>query len=462
LAGFQPFSQPVSPFDDDDDIDDWMLGRNAQVAGRDAAEAAGRTAWNDGARSGEYVDAPQPGDLVRLGTQALSAGAAANDDGASSGPDESTPSLPGPDALAERAEPIEPDGTLTPPRFGFATARPGISMSNEVATGGPVVGQDHHDSLSRRQPASAPSASPQARTIPADSVAARNAARWEGYRSGLIPGVGRAGLHAVEGFGDSIKTGLRLSMPMVDKALSRPGQSAFDQLAAVGAHLGLGIDEAVLNPIEAWRKTQAFGRKVNSELNPLATPLPPTAAEARRAGKNVAMNDAELATNVLAAPIGGEAGATLEGMRYASDAGDVAKYLRAGHPLDVATHLAKRYVQPGHHAWAKSRMLPDFLGGGPLPPWLSNSRLNMLRPRGIDIGQFLDLHSRVDPKFFGTKLPGRGRGEGWSAKRLGIPKYDELGQTWHGIPGFTKGLAAGVALDIGDDIHSLFARSQSQ
>jgi hypothetical protein len=140
LAGFQPLMRPIGPSDDDDDIDNWMAQRNAGLAARDDAEAAGRDAWDQATWSGEELDAPQPSDLVRLGAQALSAGVAVDDDGANSAPDESTSSWSDLDAPVERAQPIEPDGPLlTPPRFGFATAQSGDSISKLAGTSDPAA-----------------------------------------------------------------------------------------------------------------------------------------------------------------------------------------------------------------------------------------------------------------------------------------------------------------------------------
>ncbi|MDB5492793.1 MAG: hypothetical protein JWP86_130 [Phenylobacterium sp.] len=487
MAGFQPSRRPVGMFDDSDDIDDWMAQRSADVAGRQDAEAAGREAWDQATQAGQDLSAPQPGDLARLGAQAMTGRATADSDGLNPDPNDSANASSDANAPVERDQPVNLDGPLlTPPRFGFSTARPGDSVSKLVGTSDPAaIGrflspnglsdrgstiyggqrqqQDHRVAALRAQPTTSQSASsPSSKPVQADSEAARNDARWEGYRAGLLPGVLRGGIHAIQGVSGALTFGERLANPLADKFLSPPGHSASDQLVSAGAHLGLNIVGAVLGPSGAWQGALAFGRKVNAEVNPWGTPLPPTAAEARRAGEHLGENHGEILFNLASTPVGGEAGATLEGLRYASEAGDVAKYLRAGHAPDVATHLAKPYVQPGHHAWAKSRMLADFWGGGPLPTWLSESRLNLLHPRGIDIGQFYDLHARVDPNFYGAKLPGRGRGQGWSAKRLGIEKYDQLGQIWHGIPGYTKGLASGAILDLGDDLHSLFGGSQSQ
>ena len=65
----------VRPFDASDDdlsVDDWMAGRNTQIARRSGADRAGRQAWVDAIRTGQDVKAAQPGDLGAIGMQALS------------------------------------------------------------------------------------------------------------------------------------------------------------------------------------------------------------------------------------------------------------------------------------------------------------------------------------------------------------------------------------------------------
>ncbi|HEV2533706.1 hypothetical protein [Phenylobacterium sp.] len=139
MAGFQPLMRPLGPFDDDDDIDHWMAQRNAEFAARDDAEAAGRQAWDQATRSGKELDAPQPGDLIRLGAQAIGGAVAAGESGANSGSDASATASPDADAPVERAQPVEPNGPLlSPPRFGFATARPGDSISKLLGTSDPA------------------------------------------------------------------------------------------------------------------------------------------------------------------------------------------------------------------------------------------------------------------------------------------------------------------------------------
>src|SRR4051812_11541238 len=93
LAGFSASTQrgdmPQSWFsqdgDDPDDIDAWMARRNAEVALRPEADAAGRDRWNRAIQTGGDLYAGNPSDLTAIGLTALSGAAphltaAANED----------------------------------------------------------------------------------------------------------------------------------------------------------------------------------------------------------------------------------------------------------------------------------------------------------------------------------------------------------------------------------------------
>ena len=122
---------------DFDNIEDWMAQRNADVALRPDAEAAGREAWDQATRSGQGLSAAQPSDVVAIGAGALNQGAAATvapdlrsaepvgiDDPVQVG------RLPSPDAA-------QPD--LASPGYGLATARPGDSISWLLGTSSPAA-----------------------------------------------------------------------------------------------------------------------------------------------------------------------------------------------------------------------------------------------------------------------------------------------------------------------------------
>jgi len=515
---FGPARSRAYAFDDDDDVTDWMAQRNAQLAGRDAADAAGRAAWNQATQTGDDVAAATPHDLIELGNRSL------RHDGAGGSAQQPTDSS----ASVEPARRIEADGQLvTPPNLRFATARSGDSISklvgtsdaaavgrfmslnamdprnstilagqryaaptsfddasnDEIAAGARALQTDDarlaalraQQAAARRaadqwqerfdsgrnvwtgEPAtvgassSAPLVGPPVSGV--DSIQARRDAARNGYLDGFIPGVVRGGYHALQGFAEAGVVGAEVSNPALDHVLGFFGQSAEDRLRPVVEAADRDVAEAMAHPAAAWQNAKDLGHHINVEFNPFATPLPATTGEAYRNGERVAENDGELAFNVGTIPVGGELGATVEGMKYAAEAGDVGKYLEAGFDLKSAQRLAKPYKGMAHHAWARKRALPRMLGGGLMPDWLSESPLNRLQPRGIDTGQMYELHYQVDPNFYGARLSDRGRGQGWSGRRLGLQKYDTAGQTWHGIPGLTKGVATGAALDFGDDVY---------
>jgi hypothetical protein len=93
----------------------------------------------------------------------------------------------------------------------------------------------------------------------------------------------------------------------------------------------------------------------------------------------------------------------------------------------------------GHHSVIRrSARLPGFLGGGPVPAAILDSPFNVLKPPGITKGDFYELHYAVDSKFKGARMAGRGKGSGWSGKRLGLPEYSLPQRIWYGTPNATK------------------------
>jgi hypothetical protein len=53
---------------DDLPIDQWMDDRNGEVGLRDAFDAIGRQRWDASTRTGDYLDASRPGDVVAIGS----------------------------------------------------------------------------------------------------------------------------------------------------------------------------------------------------------------------------------------------------------------------------------------------------------------------------------------------------------------------------------------------------------
>ena len=105
---------------------------------------------------------------------------------------------------------------------------------------------------------------------------------------------------------------------------------------------------------------------------------------------------------------------------------------------------AKYLTQPygnraGHHF-----PIPQRVGRGVLPDAVVDSRFNVLRPRGISLGRFYELHYRVDPYFNYARFP-RSIGGGWNGNTLGLERYSGLQRIWYATPGPTK-VAGGTGI----------------
>ncbi len=123
----------------------------------------------------------------------------------------------------------------------------------------------------------------------------------------------------------------------------------------------------------------------------------------------------------------------------------MAEHIGQGLTPKAAEHLAAPYPRSnmGHHFVQRSWEVPESVLGVPLPKFavgwrppeeFMESPLNVLKPPGLSRSEFYKLHYRVDPSFYGAKLPGQGRGGGWSGRRLGLQKEDALGRLWYGSP----------------------------
>lgn len=232
----------------------------------------------------------------------------------------------------------------------------------------------------------------------------------------------------------------RLSDP-VDVLKSPPGQSALQQLAG-GVNEGIGrIGAVVHDPQSVVRGTKAAAHRANVSLNPAATPQAPTLAGEMQRNFNIGLNQGDAAFQVGSMVV--PAGAVAKAAKFSSlrNVGP-AKYIAQGFDPENATKLARIYGGRGHHYFGRAGAPDEFLGLE-MPEMLKNLRLpskinespfNILKPSGITYGDMYELHYKVDPHFGGAKLPGRGKGEGWSGKRLGLKKYGELGRVWHGAP----------------------------
>lgn len=276
---------------------------------------------------------------------------------------------------------------------------------------------------------------------------------------GNASGVARGGVHAVQGLADAALFARRMTDPL-DLLLSAPGESAPEQLVRGEVNLARAgadyVKEKASNPQSILADAKKVANQWRRDLDPSATPVAPTLKGELRRNFEIGENQGELAFNVGSLFIGGPGAEAVKGLERVANVGNVDKYLAQGFSRKGAEHLAKPYPASnmGSHYIPRRTRLPDFLGGGRLPKSYSDGVFNVLRPEGISRGDFYELHYRVDPKFYGTKVI---RGEGWSGRRLGLEEYGPLGRLWHGSPPPLKarvgglGASAGTALYLPDD-----------
>ena len=251
--------------------------------------------------------------------------------------------------------------------------------------------------------------------------------------AGTLAGVARGGVHAVEGLADGAVFLSRLGNPY-DPYVSPPGHSARDQLANAGREAAKYAKAAVADPQMVVDDLAAKVHQMRIDLDPSATPAAPTFAGELQRSFEIGQNQGELAFNLGAAVVGGPAASTVKGYRGVSNIGNVEKYVAQGFSPEAAAHLAKPYPRRGmgHHFIGRRYGLPETY---------SDSVFNVLKPEDISIGDFNELHYKVDPMYYGGAVI---RGEGWSGKKLGFERYGLAGQLWHGSPPPLKARVGGL------------------
>ena len=427
MAGFQPMRSRVGFFtDDSDDIDDWMAQRNAQLAMRDEAEAAGREAWTQGIGTGDDVDASTPHDLIRLGQEALA------DADASTGHDDSSPTS------SERLDPAQPDGPLLQPPSGQFADFSGRERAATESRRAKALQLPPSNAVGRWVP---PSIGQGTGGGPPDDLATRGLAYVEGYGSGVVPGVDRGALHAAQGFGDAARLSVRMANP-VQRIL---GHSALEPLAPIALGFLGDLADAAHDPRKAWQNLKFTARQASEAAVPFLAPLPSTAEAARQQGRRVGMNDGEIGFNVATIPLGGKVAEGLEGAALKRSALDAAGYERQGIPPNIARYFAEPYPDDGMGSHWFSRNTKIF--GAKLPPWLIDSRYNVWKPAGARRGQVYEGHFLNDFHYRGGPLPdARGKGSGWSGKKLGWQMNTPVVRFFEKMPAVTRGTLAGAGL----------------
>jgi hypothetical protein len=494
---------------DFDDTGDWIAWRNADVAQRSDAEAAGRKAWEQATRTGQNLSAAQPSDVVAIGAGILN-----QDDPKTIAPDmaqvapaSDDPAQPG---LPPSSASAPPD--IQPPSYGTAVAMPGDSISRLLGTSNPAaVGRfaslngldggnstlyagrsyavptrfddaspeevDMGDYLLRldnirlvakrpqpardagttdrfatlinaginpwtgkysaREPRVANSNTPPATTTWLDrSQTAKVLAGEAALRAGQAAGLVRGGWHMAQDAGFAF----RLLNPL-DPYFSPPGDAAWDHVIDAGGRVVGYANKAISNPGAVADDIGNLVLRENVALNPDATPMADTFPGELRRNFHVGANQGQAAFDAGSLFLGGEFAKGLS-LTRAVEAADAAKYAELGLDPKVIDYLNMPYEHPGHHNIPRRFRFPEVIGGvplpsriagQPLPELVSDSAFNLSKPDGITRGQMYAYHYRVDPKYFGGKLP-NGSGGGWSGKKLGLRKYGPAERTWFSAP----------------------------
>ena len=270
--------------------------------------------------------------------------------------------------------------------------------------------------------------------------------------AGLVPGAMRGAWHTAEDIGHGLDFASRLFDPY-DSESSPRGDAALDKVFNTGKGIVDYAANAISNPRMVADDVGASLHRLQVRTDPDASlPADTLGGEAAR-NFNIGLNRGEALFDAGSLLYGGAEVKGLTELGKAAEGAGAAKYLARGYPVGLSDYFATPYNGRGHHVVARRTELPPWLGGGPVPPVVSESPFFLLKPPNISTGDFFETHVRVDPYYHGGKVPAEFGGGGWSGKDLGWTKYDALGRAWYGSPAPLKAVAgaglagAGAAVD---------------
>lgn len=265
-------------------------------------------------------------------------------------------------------------------------------------------------------------------------------------RGAVVPGVARGAWRLVEDTVDGAAFGARLL-----NAFDPDQQDAAweDVSRVAGAGVSFARD-AVSDPSTAVARVkgglEGWAEDLSVKTDPEATPVADTFRGEVDRQFGLGLNQGGLLFDAATLPVGGAAIKGLSRMgKVARGLKTVDHYVAKGVSPSIAAYFVEPYTGMGHHYLPRRTRLPDILGGGPIPPVISESPFFLLKPKGIQRGDMYELHYRVDPHYRGGSVPRRvGNVKGWSGKKLGWEKEDSLGRIWYGAPDPLKATAAGA------------------
>ena len=320
-----------------------------------------------------------------------------------------------------------------------------MTPSEVMAYGGSLVRgrQAQAAPVSRR---SAPETAKRSRLD--DSLAAKAVGGAVAHAAGLAPGVARGVVHSAKGAVDGAVFVLRLANPL-DEVLSKPGQSAWDQVDKLGRSAVDYTVKAVQDPSMVRRDIGSAARAFRVDHDPTATPVADTFVGELKRGFNLGMNNGELAFDAGSLLVGGAAIRGAAGLgRAAKAAAPMERAFLDANP-GFAARLELPYSTTGmsHHIVNRGAKLPKLLGGGPYPGWFIESEFNKIRhDPGISTRDMRRNHVGAGgPRHYGGGAIGREFGGGsWRASELGWDKYGPLDRLNYGTSPATKAIVGPV------------------
>jgi len=270
--------------------------------------------------------------------------------------------------------------------------------------------------------------------------------------AGLVPGAMRGAWHTTKDVVHGLDFASRLFDPY-DAESSPRGDAAWDKVFSTGKGIVDYAANAISNPSVVADDVGAGLHRFQVRTDPAASPPADTFGSEAARNFNIGLGRGEALFDAGSLLYGGAEAKGLIELGRASVGAGAAKYLARGYPTGLSDYFATPYNGMGHHVLARRTELPAWLGGGPVPPVVSESPFFLLKPPSISTGDFFETHVRVDPYYHGGKVPAEFGGGSWSGKGLGWKKYDPLARAWYGSPAPLKaaagaGLAgAGAAVD---------------
>jgi hypothetical protein len=122
--------------------------------------------------------------------------------------------------------------------------------------------------------------------------------------------------------------------------------------------------------------------------------------------------------------------------KYGAQFGEYSRFRGQGLTPTQSKYLTRPYRGMGHHFVGRTHGLPSMI---------SESPLNVMKPKGISIGRFYERHFMADRHFFAARFP-KSVGGAWSGTAIGLQKPGLAGRLWYGGPAALKTTAgAGAA-----------------